>query len=982
MTTSPNSEAGSAPEVPAADVIVIGSGFGGSVAACRLAQAGFSVLILERGRRFGPGDFPPLPERARLFPDTRRWLWGPELGLWDVQDLQEVVTVQAAGYGGGSLVYANVHLRPPEEVFDERWPVSYRNRAELDPYYDLAASMLEVAPISAGKKQLPKVRELGDVARKLGREAQHFHPPLAIRFHDGHNAHGVEQRACNDCGACCSGCPRNAKNTLDHNYLAVAERFKARSRTHAEVLRIARSDDGYVVTFMDHLEARERVARCRYLFVCAGVVHTTRLLAQLEHDTGHAHDSRVGTGYFPGGDAVGVVFDTKEPLEPSQGPAITTTTVHWQEPEKGRFFLVQDGGYAAELEQLIGMLRAPIWVGRNRLTQSSRPQSRSLLETSGANASLPKELSSMTDQLLDAVKSGDLAMIATPTLKRAFMAFFEELKEPLLLPELVEQTIESMLREKYAQSSWLSGDDNRLGKLLLNLERAFIRWRFGGGAQISKHVAAAVLGAGGLSRTQWAARLFGYANVRADRRLMLLAMGRDAAPGILHYDPKTKSQFADLDLFHLAPGYSEQEQVMADVAGALEGELRVNPAWSFLGKPITVHNQGGVPMSDEPELGVTDPEGQVRDFPGLYVMDASIFCTSVGVNPSATILAIAERNVLRFIRKHRPEGVAWPEGDSSDGALAYQADQRRARDWAAGAERAGWALEPPSPIRVAPRHETLGVRFKETMDGYCEPRPASAPRRDEDYLACDVRGRPDHPVSLQLEAHAKDLARFIEDQDHRMDLSGVLRWQFPGDAQISEHRVEGALKLFTPRRKAYGIEAEQVNRRRAQEHLAGAARYNTVVAGREPPSVLGNPDEQFMRYDLTFVDRPGYTVRGYKRLRDKPGIEGWRDVSCLFVRISDPQGGVLGAGAVRVDLIQFLREQLPSMQATGCDDPVRATWALGRFATFFFGSLQRVYFPELQSALSALFGVTTSSTPTSSRRPLSTNTASPGEFGA
>src|SRR4026207_881688 len=95
------------------DAVVIGTGFGGAVAACRLTQAGKNVCVLERGRRYGRGDFPRPATRPDHLPHTARWAWALDYGLWDVKDLQGALAVQVAGYGGGSLGYANAHLRAP-----------------------------------------------------------------------------------------------------------------------------------------------------------------------------------------------------------------------------------------------------------------------------------------------------------------------------------------------------------------------------------------------------------------------------------------------------------------------------------------------------------------------------------------------------------------------------------------------------------------------------------------------------------------------------------------------------------------------------------------------------------------------------------------------------------------------------------------------------------------------------------------------------
>ena len=118
---------------PLFDAVVVGTGFGGAVAACRLAQARKKICVLERGRRYPKADFPRPAERPDYLPHTSRWAWVLDQGLWDIKDLQGTLSVQAAGYGGGSLVYANVHLRPPPEVFSPAngWPAVY-TRQELD----------------------------------------------------------------------------------------------------------------------------------------------------------------------------------------------------------------------------------------------------------------------------------------------------------------------------------------------------------------------------------------------------------------------------------------------------------------------------------------------------------------------------------------------------------------------------------------------------------------------------------------------------------------------------------------------------------------------------------------------------------------------------------------------------------------------------------------------------------------------------------
>src|ERR1700722_9661037 len=141
------------------DAIVIGSGFGGSVAACRLAQAGRSVAVFERGRRYD-GNFP-----RNWSNPTDGWLWQVHQGLFDLKHFSHMMVIQGAGLGGGSLIYANVHLRAPKEVFTRGWPDGY-SRAALDPYYDLVAYMLDINPITASKYKgtPPKTNLMRDMA--------------------------------------------------------------------------------------------------------------------------------------------------------------------------------------------------------------------------------------------------------------------------------------------------------------------------------------------------------------------------------------------------------------------------------------------------------------------------------------------------------------------------------------------------------------------------------------------------------------------------------------------------------------------------------------------------------------------------------------------------------------------------------------------------------------------------------------------------
>ncbi|MFZ1670612.1 MAG: GMC family oxidoreductase N-terminal domain-containing protein, partial [Candidatus Nanopelagicales bacterium] len=203
-----------------ADVVVVGSGFGGSVAALRAAQAGKRVIVLEQGRRLTPDD---LERGARR---TRSLLWEPALGLtgyFRQTVLRDVVVVGGVGVGGGSIVYAAVLLEPKPAAFDAPgWQASKRDwAAELAPHYRTAAQML-------GLQENPNVG-VQDVWLRESAEL------LGVGDTFAPTPQGIDFDACIGCGQCITGCPHGAKNSLDLNYLAQAEELGAQIRPQSRL---------------------------------------------------------------------------------------------------------------------------------------------------------------------------------------------------------------------------------------------------------------------------------------------------------------------------------------------------------------------------------------------------------------------------------------------------------------------------------------------------------------------------------------------------------------------------------------------------------------------------------------------------------------------------------------------------------------------------------------------------------------------------
>lgn len=241
------------------DAVVVGSGFGGSVTAYRLAQAGKSVCVLERGRAYPPGSFTRSPYRAR------ESFWDPPHGLtgmyhyWSFRGIDALVS---AGLGGGSLIYANVFIRKDEKWFVqedlrdggyEYWPVS---RADLDPHYDRVEAMIGLQPYPFDHEPYSKTPKT--IAFKAAAEAnglEWFLPKLAVTFaNEGRppvtgeaiveeleNLHGRTRTTCQLCGECDVGCNYGAKNTLDYNYLTHAAHHGAELRTLCDVRASSRA---------------------------------------------------------------------------------------------------------------------------------------------------------------------------------------------------------------------------------------------------------------------------------------------------------------------------------------------------------------------------------------------------------------------------------------------------------------------------------------------------------------------------------------------------------------------------------------------------------------------------------------------------------------------------------------------------------------------------------------------------------------------
>lgn len=520
------------------DVVVVGSGFGGGVTACRMAEQGLKVCVLERGRRFGPDDFPDRPEQAP------RLLWHPLLnpgGMFDLRLMKDLAVITAAGVGGGSLVYANVQLRAPAPVFEESaWPAAI-TRTELDPYYTRTEDALDpqLTPPTNGEP-LRKVRAFDAMAAHAGRTAERL--PIAVHFGPdrAHPFSGVAQKGCENLGRCDIGCPVLAKNTVDITYLARAESKGAEVFPLREVERIdppTGASRRWRVSFRDLQYRNNGSVEAPLLVLAAGTIGSSRLL--LKNRKRLPRLSRaLGSRFSGNGDALALAINPTAPgvtdAHNEDGPTMTSRIDY--SAEHG--FMVADGGLPGNFQ---GVLAA--------------------------------------------------------------------------------------VREVNALTGW--------GRVALH----------------AKNLAAQV----GLTDTHVTHR-----NVKLKRQepiddsLVFLMIGRDAADGQMRLTPLFGAFDIRWSKADSAALFAEMEQTAGELAKAAGGESFFALDAGPLGKFITVHPLGGCPMSDDPAAGVTDDVGRVHGYDGLYVLDGSIVPTALGVNPSKTIAALAERGVERLLANRGP----------------------------------------------------------------------------------------------------------------------------------------------------------------------------------------------------------------------------------------------------------------------------------------------------------------------------------------
>jgi cholesterol oxidase len=525
------------------DVIIVGSGFGGSVSALRLAEQGLSVAVLEQGRRVTAQDM------ARAAHDAKALTWMPALGRYGflAQDVyQHLGVVRGIGVGGGSLVYAAVLLEPGAGFYnDPAWKeLSPDWAAELAPYYATARQMLGV---NENPHRGIQDHWLQQTAERLGAEQSFGGVPQGIYFGDSTEpadpffaGRGPLRKGCNKCGQCITGCAHGAKNSLDKNYLYLAEALGVEVIAESQVTHIEPLDDGYrVLRKHPGRKGKQSALTARQVILAAGVTGTLEILfASRDHyRTLPGLSAALGQHVRTNSEAVVSILARDPSIDVTAG---TTISTHFHADQ------------------------------HTHITQNRFPPSYNFMRW-------------YMGPLIDGDK---------PWLRRARV-----LKDFLLHP--LRSTQAWRTSKWYRRVSVLTVMQQADNQLAFTYGRTLLR---GGRRALRSRVAAA-----------------------------------QRAPSFL-------------------PQANQAARAFAEVSGGVAHNVLLE---SLGGLSVTAHPLGGAVMAQTPEAGVIDKNHQVFGYPGLYVVDGSAIAANVGVNPSLTIVALAERFAAEFVKAYSTDAASF-----------------------------------------------------------------------------------------------------------------------------------------------------------------------------------------------------------------------------------------------------------------------------------------------------------------------------------
>ncbi len=330
------------------DVIIVGSGYGGGIAASRLARTGKKVAVLERGREIRPGDYPDTAAAAIADMQITTAQSGKTIGradgLYDFRINDDMNVFLGCGLGGTSLVNANVALEIDKRIFNQHhWPKAYRDNPDLlDPYCERARKWLGSNPYPKSSPKLPKLKSLKMSAKSL--KEPFSRPPINVTFKDGPNAAGVYQHACNLCGDCCTGCNYGAKNTTLMNYLPDASKNGAEIFTGANVQWVKKQDGGGWAVSIDSIGDKDADSEAIQItadvvILAAGTLGSTEILLRSKEQTGLKVSDQLGQRFSGNGDVLAFGYNanlTQKTNAKQRAPIYSVGAGH-NKPDKPQF---------------------------------------------------------------------------------------------------------------------------------------------------------------------------------------------------------------------------------------------------------------------------------------------------------------------------------------------------------------------------------------------------------------------------------------------------------------------------------------------------------------------------------------------------------------------------------------------------------------------------------------------------------------------
>ena len=884
---------------PEYSVVVIGSGYGAGVAASRLARAGQSVCVLERGRELLPGQYPNSmgSSQGSMQIDTSRGRIGSAYGLFNLHLNDDMLAVVGCGLGGTSLINANVALDIDARLFDLQgleWPDEFRaDKALLEAYTRRAREMLDPKPYPTSFPPLNKLAALEASAKAM--QQPFYRPPICVNFVDQINPFGVPQVKCSGCGDCCSGCNDGAKNTTLMNYLPDANNHGASIFTQARVSHVERDGDGWRVHFMAPSSAATAIAattatdaasastapddapttpmsvKARFVMLGAGSLGSTEILLRSQQK-GLPLSTRLGQRFSGNGDVLAFGYNN-----------------HWQLSDES----AKEPAAPQIYKSLYGIGR-----GDNTLTDAQMPG-----PCITGIIDLRKGAQRVQDGLVieEGVVPGAMAMLIPPA---AFMA--DALFGNFL--QYGPSQVAARLLEAQAE-----------GKTILNDPSNMTALSYSGAA----------------SRTQ-----------------TYLVMSVDDAAGALRLqDDRLRIDW---------PGAGQSKVIARDNAflqqanDAIQGHFIPNPLWTEPQgyKLVTVHPVGGCGMGNDARRGVVNHKGQVfagadgnQVHAGLYVCDGAVMPGAVGVNPLLTITALAERAVALLAQDQGwtidyamkmaqplPAPLPEPLPDATELSTAAPAPAPAPMPTAAAAPApasglaalgdtlASWLQHAEKAVLgeiygvfsevalaiedgavdvaktlikdIIQRYPDLlspSFEFTETMHGFVSTRSVAKvalPREriSTDFEVATAWGRDQNTtLSFKLRVHTDDLNRLTCDPTHPAEIAGQVTCDALCEQPMTVTRGEFHL---------LPVDATQVETWR-------------------------------MTYDMLLErpDQPGQPVHfnGFKVLSQKPDSHFWNDVTTLYITLrevvagqeglptgADGPGAVLAQGILTLNLEDLL----------------------------------------------------------------------------